>query len=57
MIMLFMQIFSQARSDEINVGAEMAGPLHKEEILRVLNRFYNNKDVRELAHEQGLDGE
>ncbi|KAG0727066.1 ATP-dependent RNA helicase SUV3, mitochondrial [Chionoecetes opilio] len=45
----------KARQDEINVGGEMAGPLKREDILRVLNRFYTNETVKELARENGLD--
>lgn len=45
----------QARQDEINVGEEMAGPLKKADILRILNRFYTNETVKELAKENGLD--
>lgn len=48
-------IFTQAREDEINVGEEMAGPLRKDDILRVLNRFYSNEDIKDLARENGLD--
>lgn len=48
-------IFNQAREDEINVGEEMAGPLRKDDILRVLNRFYSNEDIKDLARENGLD--
>ncbi|XP_066962711.1 ATP-dependent RNA helicase SUV3 homolog, mitochondrial [Macrobrachium rosenbergii] len=52
---LFIPVPVKARSDEINVGAEITGPLQKEDILRVLNRFYSNEDIRELAREHGLD--
>ncbi|KAG7177390.1 ATP-dependent RNA helicase SUV3-like [Homarus americanus] len=52
---LFIPVPVKARQDEINVGEEMAGPLKKEDILRVLNRFYTNEDIKELAKENGLD--
>lgn len=45
----------QARQDEINVGEEMTGPLKREDIARILNRFYTNDTVKELAAENGLD--
>ncbi|XP_050723777.1 ATP-dependent RNA helicase SUV3 homolog, mitochondrial-like [Eriocheir sinensis] len=52
---LFIPVPVKARQDEINVGEEMAGPLKKEDILRILNRFYTNDTVKELAKENGLD--
>lgn len=52
---MFYVLTLQARQDEINVGEEMAGPLKKEDILRILNRFYTNETVKELAKENGLD--
>lgn len=52
---LFIPVPVKARQDEINVGEEMAGPLKKEDILRILNRFYTNETVKELARENGLD--
>lgn len=52
---LFIPVPIKAREDEINVGEEMAGPLRKDDILRVLNRFYSNEDIKDLARENGLD--
>ncbi|KAK4289181.1 hypothetical protein Pmani_037837 [Petrolisthes manimaculis] len=51
---LFIPVPVKARQDEINVGEEMAGPLKKAEILRVLNRFFSDQAVKELAKEHGL---
>ncbi|KAK7072755.1 ATP-dependent RNA helicase supv3l1, mitochondrial [Halocaridina rubra] len=52
---LFIPVPIKARADEINVGAEITGPLRKEDILRILNKFYSDEDIKELAKEFGLD--
>ncbi|XP_071090301.1 ATP-dependent RNA helicase SUV3 homolog, mitochondrial-like [Haliotis cracherodii] len=43
------------RSDDINVGAELAGVLKKEDILKALSDFYRRQEIRKLAQENGLD--
>lgn len=37
------------------VGAELTQPLDKNELLKVLNRFYKRKEIQKLAADQGLD--
>lgn len=40
---------------EGSVGAELTKPLDKNELLKVLNRFYKRKEMQKLASDQGLD--
>lgn len=44
-------------SDDINVGAELTGTLDKGELLKVLNKFTQRKEIRSVCMENGLDGE
>ncbi|MED6273836.1 ATP-dependent RNA helicase supv3l1, mitochondrial [Characodon lateralis] len=37
------------------VGAELTQPLDKNELLKVLNKFYKRKEMQKLAADQGLD--
>lgn len=41
--------------DDINVGAELTGTLNKADLLKVLNKFYQQKEVKVLLEENGLD--
>ncbi|XP_017274143.1 ATP-dependent RNA helicase SUPV3L1, mitochondrial [Kryptolebias marmoratus] len=41
--------------DDGSVGAELTQPLDKNELLKVLNRFYKRKEMQKLAADQGLD--
>lgn len=41
--------------DDINVGAELTGELNKADLLKVLNKFYQQKEVKLLLQENGLD--
>ncbi|XP_044202931.1 ATP-dependent RNA helicase SUPV3L1, mitochondrial [Thunnus albacares] len=38
-----------------SVGAELTQPLDKDELLKVLNRFYKKKEMQKLAADHGLD--
>ncbi|CAJ1048862.1 ATP-dependent RNA helicase SUPV3L1%2C mitochondrial [Xyrichtys novacula] len=38
-----------------SVGAELAQPLDKNELLKLLNRFYKRKEMQKLAADAGLD--
>ncbi|KAK2920307.1 ATP-dependent RNA helicase SUPV3L1, mitochondrial isoform X2 [Channa argus] len=40
---------------EGSVGAELTQPLDKNELLKVLNRFYKRKEMQKLAADHGLD--
>jgi len=52
---LFQPVSVRPNPDDINVGAEIAGSLNKADLLRVLNQFYQRKDIKSLAFENGLD--
>lgn len=41
--------------DDINVGAELTGELNKADLLKVLNKFYQQKEIKQLLGENGLD--
>lgn len=41
--------------DDINVGAELTGELNKADLLKVLNKFYQQKEIKQLLSENGLD--
>ncbi|KAK2715691.1 ATP-dependent RNA helicase SUV3 homolog, mitochondrial-like isoform X2 [Artemia franciscana] len=41
--------------DDINAGAEIAGMLPKEDLLRLLNQFQQSEEIKLLAAENGLD--
>lgn len=41
--------------DDINVGAELTGTLNKADLLKVLNKFYQQKEIKQLLTENGLD--
>lgn len=41
--------------DDINVGAELTGELNKADLLKVLNKFYQQKEIKQLLQENGLD--
>lgn len=38
-----------------SVGLELTQPLHKSELLKVLNRFYKKKEMQKMASDHGLD--
>nr|CAG4640662.1 EOG090X01V1 [Eulimnadia texana] len=42
--------------DDLNVGAELTGgKLRKDEIMKILGKFYQREEVKAVAHENGLD--
>ncbi|KAK2145127.1 hypothetical protein LSH36_701g02017 [Paralvinella palmiformis] len=41
--------------DGINVGEELTGRLNEKDIIKTLNKFYTQKQVKELAADNGLD--
>lgn len=41
--------------DDINMGEEIAGKINKHALLKVLNKFHQGQEIRELAKEHGLD--
>lgn len=54
---LFKPVPIKTSSDDINIGAELAGNLDKAEVLKVLNKFSQKKEVKLLCSENGLDSE
>lgn len=52
---LFVPIPVKPNPDDINVGVEISGRLKKQDLLKILNKFYQKSEVRVLASENGLD--
>lgn len=42
-------------SNEPNVGAELTGKLDKDELMRCLAKFYQRREVKAAALENGID--
>uniref|UniRef100_A0A672ZGR1 ATP-dependent RNA helicase SUPV3L1, mitochondrial n=1 Tax=Sphaeramia orbicularis TaxID=375764 RepID=A0A672ZGR1_9TELE len=53
---LFVPVSLKAESSaDGSVGAELTQPLDKNELLKVVNRFYKRKEMQKLAADHGLD--
>lgn len=52
---LFVPVPVKPNPDDINIGAEFTGRLKKQDLLKILNKFYQKAEVRLLASENGLD--
>lgn len=52
---LFVPVPVKPNPDDINIGEEFTGRLKKQDLLKILNRFYQKPEVRVLASENGLD--
>lgn len=52
---LFKPISIKPSPDDINVGAELTGLLNKADLLKVLSKFYQMREVKHLLSENGLD--
>lgn len=52
---LFVPIQIKPNPDDISIGAELTGNLSKSDLLKVLNKFYQKKEVKQLLIENGLD--
>ncbi|KAJ8959995.1 hypothetical protein NQ318_009431, partial [Aromia moschata] len=52
---LFIPVQIKPNPDDINVGAELTGSLNKADLLKVLNKFYTKKEIKQLLVENGLD--
>lgn len=52
---LFTPVPVKPNLDDINVGAELTGSLNKADLLKTLNKFYQNKEVKTLLLDNGLD--
>lgn len=54
---LFRPVPIKASEDDINVGAELTGSvINKTELLKILNKFSQKREIRLLCMENGLDG-
>ncbi|GLV44426.1 Suv3 helicase [Carabus blaptoides fortunei] len=52
---LFVPIPVKPSPDDINVGAELTGTLNKSDLLKVISKFYQKKEIKALLVENGLD--
>ncbi|XP_047526470.1 ATP-dependent RNA helicase SUV3 homolog, mitochondrial [Vanessa atalanta] len=52
---LFVPVPVKPNPDDINVGEEFTGRLKKQDLLKILNKFYQKPEIRLLASENGLD--
>lgn len=52
---LFVPVPVKPNLDDINIGEEFTGRLKKQDLLKILNKFYQKPEVRVLASENGLD--
>ncbi|CAH2091801.1 unnamed protein product [Euphydryas editha] len=52
---LFVPVPVKPNPDDINIGEEFTGRLKKQDLLKILNKFYQKPEVRLLASENGLD--
>ena len=52
---LFIPVPVKPNPDDINIGAEMTGRIKKQDLLKILNKFYQKPEVRTLASDNGLD--
>ncbi|CAG5009895.1 unnamed protein product [Parnassius apollo] len=52
---LFTPVPVKPNPDDINIGEEFTGRLKKQDLLKILNKFYQKPEVRLLASENGLD--
>lgn len=54
---LFRPVPIKQTIDDINIGLELTGDLDKAELLKILNKFTQKKEVKILCMENGLDSE
>ncbi|CAG9835669.1 unnamed protein product [Diabrotica balteata] len=52
---LFVPVQIKPSADDINVGAELTGTLNKTDLLKVLNKFFQKKEIKALLVDNGLD--
>ncbi|KAI5641916.1 hypothetical protein NE865_05915 [Phthorimaea operculella] len=52
---LFVPVPVKPNPDDMNIGEEFTGRLKKQDLLKILNKFYQKPEVRTLASENGLD--
>lgn len=54
---LFKPVPIKTTQDDINIGAELTGILDKAELIKILNRFSQKREIRALCVDNGLDSE
>lgn len=54
---LFTPVAVKPTPDDINVGAELTGAIAKPDLLKVLSKFYQLPEVKQLLAENGIDSE
>ncbi|KAH8417689.1 hypothetical protein KR222_004426 [Zaprionus bogoriensis] len=52
---LFKPVQVQANADDEDVGSELVGKLEKSELLKILNKFAQRREIKSLCSENGLD--
>lgn len=52
---LFKPVQVQANVDDDDVGSELVGKLEKSELLKILNKFSQRREIKALCSENGLD--
>lgn len=52
---LFHPVPVKSNPDDINVGAELCGSLKKNNLINVLNEFYQKPEIKAILIENGLD--
>ncbi|KAH8292151.1 hypothetical protein KR054_006321 [Drosophila jambulina] len=52
---LFKPVQVQANADAEDVGSELVGKLEKSELLKILNKFTQRREIKTLCSENGLD--
>ncbi|RXG53495.1 ATP-dependent RNA helicase SUV3-like protein, mitochondrial [Armadillidium vulgare] len=52
---LFLPVEYEISNLEESLGDDLVGPLKKEEIIPIINKLYNDVEIKELASEQGID--
>ncbi|CAG9862206.1 unnamed protein product [Phyllotreta striolata] len=52
---LFIPVEVKPNIDDINIGAELSGNLNKTDLLKILNKFFQNKEIKTLLADNGLD--
>lgn len=52
---LFTPVPVKPTPDDINVGAELTGEISKSDLLKILSKFYQTPEIKQLLLENGLD--
>ena len=52
---LFVPVAVKPNNEATNVGAELTGKLNKQDVLKILNKFFRRSEIKLVAFENGLD--